>query len=77
MRCEEVAACCPPRSTATDRWPGRCAGTSSRACAARPSSPGTAGCSAPSSMLRTRYPEPTPGLLATLASIARPANAAP
>ena len=73
MRCDEVTALLPgagrrrsPTSTS------RSSATSRRACAARPSSPATAACCARLALLRTRYVEPTPGLLGeTLAALDR------
>ena len=44
MRCDEVAASSPRRSTAVPRSSCRCNGTSTPACGARPSSPATARC---------------------------------
>ena len=73
MRCDDVAVLLP--GAGRRRSPSRrapCSATSSRACAARPSWPATGGCSAASQLLRTRYLEPAPGLLAqTLAALER------
>ena len=70
MLCDEVTALLPALVDGEPTPIPRPRSTSRRACAARPSSPATGDSCARSSLLRTRYAEPTPGLLGeTLAAL--------